>query len=395
MISLCVPALLPLILSVLLCFWPAVRDYAHPFLPFAPWLVLICGQLLAWRFNRGRLAYSLGLLAVAELVLQFSQSSALEVVFFNWTALLLPLCLTILVLLPEKGFFTITGLSRPAGIVLLIMTAFLLSWQLPEQTTALFTLNFIPNIAGILQPSSDLHLTVWLLLLLLTGGWVWKNPTPIEMGLLTALLLSYPALQCPTPLTRETWLTLAGLAPTLAIIEMSHLMAFRDELTGLPGRRALNEAMQRLGARYTIAMLDIDHFKKFNDRHGHDVGDQVLRMVATRLARVSGGGKAFRYGGEEFTILFPGQSLQEAIPFLEEVRKAVECAEFTTRRRWLRPKKRPSTPKPSNRTNQSLKVTISIGVTERIKPMTSDQAIKAADKALYKAKKSGRNRVCN
>ena len=57
-------------------------------------------------------------------------------------------------------------------------------------------------------------------------------------------------------------------------------MAFRDELTGLPGRRALNERLQRLPRQYVLAMTDVDHFKKFNDTHGHDVGDEVLKLVA-------------------------------------------------------------------------------------------------------------------
>lgn len=82
----------------------------------------------------------------------------------------------------------------------------------------------------------------------------------------------------------------------------AYQMAFRDELTGLPGRRALNERMQRLGRNYVIAMTDVDHFKKFNDTHGHDVGDQVLRLVASRLSKVTGGGRAHRYGGEEFAL---------------------------------------------------------------------------------------------
>ena len=80
------------------------------------------------------------------------------------------------------------------------------------------------------------------------------------------------------------------LLACLAAIESTHpagvaheayQMAFRDELTGLPGRRALNERMQRLGRNYVLAMSDVDHFKRFNDTHGHDVGDQVLRLVAT------------------------------------------------------------------------------------------------------------------
>ena len=58
-----------------------------------------------------------------------------------------------------------------------------------------------------------------------------------------------------------------------------------------------------------MAMIDVDHFKKFNDTHGHDIGDQVLKLVAARLAQVEGGGIAYRYGGEEFAVLFPDRPI--------------------------------------------------------------------------------------
>src|SRR6185369_6728757 len=90
-----------------------------------------------------------------------------------------------------------------------------------------------------------------------------------------------------------------------------------------PSRRSLNESLQGLGRRYTIAMVDVDHFKKFNDTYGHDVGDQVLKMVARKIQDVGGGGKAYRYGGEEFTITFSGRSLADVIPHLEELRKTI------------------------------------------------------------------------
>ncbi|MBA1201679.1 diguanylate cyclase [Pseudomonas capeferrum] len=85
-----------------------------------------------------------------------------------------------------------------------------------------------------------------------------------------------------------------------AVSQEAYQMVFRDELTGLPGRRALNERLQCLGRTYVLAMTDVDHFKKFNDTHGHDVGDQVPRLVASKLSKVSGGGRANRHGMERF-----------------------------------------------------------------------------------------------
>src|SRR3990167_5951921 len=94
----------------------------------------------------------------------------------------------------------------------------------------------------------------------------------------------------------------AGAIMLVSLLQESHRLAFRDELTGLPSRRALEEGLHGLGPAHAIAMVDVDHFKKFNDTHGHDIGDQVLRLVAAQLRKIGGGGKAYRYGGEEFTL---------------------------------------------------------------------------------------------
>ena len=133
---------------------------------------------------------------------------------------------------------------------------------------------------------------------------------------------------------------MSAAALTSLCISLAHEgfhMAFRDELTGLPGRRALNESCNAW-AGSTLAMADVDHFKVFNDTHGHDVGDQVLRMVAAQLRRVSGGGHAYRYGGEEFTLVFPGKTAAESMPHLEAVRRAIEAYQMRLRDKPARPR---------------------------------------------------------
>ena len=148
-----------------------------------------------------------------------------------------------------------------------------------------------------------------------------------------------------------------------------------------------------MGGEYCLAMLDIDHFKKFNDKHGHDIGDQVLRMVASRLAQVTGGGKAFRYGGEEFTVIFLGRYAGDALVHLEDLRKEVAHAEFAIRA-CMRPKRKPKTPRRRTMTPQRVSVTISIGAAwPNVRTKTPNDVLKDADKALYRAKKQGRNRV--
>ncbi|MDH4870142.1 GGDEF domain-containing protein [Pseudomonas sp. BN515] len=189
--------------------------------------------------------------------------------------------------------------------------------------------------------------------------------------------------------------SLVMLALTASVAHEAYQMAFRDELTGLPGRRALNERLRRLGRNYVLAMTDVDHFKKFNDTYGHDVGDQVLRLVASRLRKVGGGGKAYRYGGEEFTILFPGKSVEECMPHLEAVRQAIEQYQMHLRDQDSRPKSDDTgRAKRGAASGQTVSVTISIGVAERdAEQRTPEEVIKAADQALYSAKSAGRNRV--
>ncbi|MFB3154077.1 MAG: GGDEF domain-containing protein, partial [Candidatus Acidiferrales bacterium] len=128
-------------------------------------------------------------------------------------------------------------------------------------------------------------------------------------------------------------------------------------------------------------------------RYGHDVGDQVLRMVAAKLAEVGGGGRAFRYGGEEFTILFPGRAVDESLPYLERIRKAVEETRFAVRGPG-RPRRKPKKARPNRQSRREASITVSIGVAERDQHNARpEQVLKAADRALYTAKRAGRNRI--
>jgi diguanylate cyclase (GGDEF)-like protein len=187
----------------------------------------------------------------------------------------------------------------------------------------------------------------------------------------------------------------AGAILLVSLLQESHRLAFRDELTGLPSRRALEERLHGLGPAHAIAMLDVDHFKKFNDTHGHDIGDQVLRLVAARLAQVPGGGKAYRYGGEEFCILFPGLGATESLAHVEQIRADIAAYQMAVRR--------PNRPRDSEAgtrlrhlrsPEKTLSVTVSIGVAEaEDSRATPAEVVIAADRALYRAKEAGRNRV--
>ena len=170
-------------------------------------------------------------------------------------------------------------------------------------------------------------------------------------------------------------------------------MAFNDDLTSLPNRRALNEALSGAHGTYALAMLDIDHFKKFNDSYGHDAGDEVLKKVANHISKVRGGGKPFRYGGEEFTILFQGKSAEDAKQYCESVRESIASSPFTFRSKKGR-KKPGKKGRGTSSSTKSVPVTISIGLADsRAQKGGFAAIIKESDKKLYKAKKGGRNRV--
>jgi diguanylate cyclase (GGDEF)-like protein len=233
--------------------------------------------------------------------------------------------------------------------------------------------------------------------LLLGGGILFfrfpRHPSAIDGGFLWALVAAIvPLVAGVSGETLTLWFATSGLILTVSLIESSHRMAYRDELTGLPARRALNEELLKVGRTYTLAMVDIDHFKKVNDTYGHDVGDQVLKMVAAQIEKVNGGGRPYRFGGEEFTVFFPNKSAGEVLLHLEELRHAIEMSGFTLRDAG-RPKKKPKEPV-KGKGGQRLKVTVSIGVAERNDfNLTPAAVLKAADKALYLAKEEGRNRV--
>jgi len=141
--------------------------------------------------------------------------------------------------------------------------------------------------------------------------------------------------------------------------------------------------------------VDVDHFKQFNDTHGHDIGDQVLKLVATRLSGVEGGGTSYRYGGEEFCVLFADLTLEQALPHLERLREEIERYKMAVRGGDRpRDKGTGSRLRATRASEKTLSVTVSIGAADRNDTLIGPSlVIRAADEALYRAKHAGRNRV--
>ena len=392
------PGALLLLAAALLLQFPAGRDLLSALLPVYPYVLFAGGILLAWRFDRSRLALALLVLASADRALaSFATPEAHAAgagrIVFNTVGLLLPLDFGALSWIPERGLLTARGRLYLGVLLAQGIVAALICRPELAPVAALLEHRFAdgPVLGWIAVPQPALA-AFGLGLAMVTTRFIY-HPDAIESGSVWALVASFLAMMSGSGgLVSTIYLTTAGLILVISLVETSHGMAYADELTGLPGRRALNEALRRLGGKYSIAMLDIDHFKRFNDEHGHDVGDQLLRMVASRLATVGGGGRAFRYGGEEFAVLFPGKSLAATHPHLETLRQAVEGSPFVVRGPG-RPRTKPEKPRASAG-RKRVSVTVSIGVAEPDRRnSTPERVLKAADAALYRAKKAGRNRV--
>jgi diguanylate cyclase (GGDEF)-like protein len=160
------------------------------------------------------------------------------------------------------------------------------------------------------------------------------------------------------------------------------VLADRDELTGLSNRRAFDAQLaaewarsERYSRPFSVLLFDIDHFKRVNDQHGHDAGDEVLRGVSAGLVKLLRGSDfAARYGGEEFAVILPEAAGPSALEIAERIRSRIETLPIAFR-------------------GQAIPVTVSGGVASTTEHMSPADMVRTADQLLYRAKANGRNRI--
>lgn len=366
-------------------------------LPYLPFIIFIIGMGLSWIFHHSREFNIFLLLAIIYVSLnKYIWNPDLKVdaqMAYLLLVALIPINYLLNFLLKERGILNQFGIRR---FVFLGAQLYCIAWflehpypPLKDLLTIVYFNHDIFSLTSITQPlvAAILISGLFMLFKLL------QTSSILVSGMLSSLIAITTALHFyQQPQLASIFTIIAGLLIIISITINAYSLAYLDELTNLPSRRAMTQNISTLGKKYSIAMVDVDHFKKFNDKYGHDIGDQVLKKLASQLRQVRGG-KAFRYGGEEFTIIFPNKTLSEAEMFCIDLCKKVENSPF-----MLRNKKRPKIKKEQVKKKQRdaipLTITISIGLAERTNDLaTSDEVIKQADKALYKAKKNGRNQV--
>lgn len=385
---------LGLILSALLIIkFNFIPSYAYYFIWQSTFVFLLIALVLSIYFNKSKLFVLLLFPLFFALCLAFPSTlfTKLSVsAFWHIAPVITALGYLLIYALQERGLFSSFGALRTGiGLIILILGYMGLKYFSPALQQALDTPILHASLHGIAK-ASDFTLIVTLVSLLfiflismLFETQSQKAPFWMLFAQMVPLLFlqesNYFILFCLV----ASWIAIA------ALVHDAYRMAYIDTLTGIPSRRALEERFLHLGSHYTIAMVDIDFFKKFNDKFGHDVGDDVLKLVAKELTHVKNGGKAYRYGGEEFTILFSGKKKEECIMALEEVREHIFRRGFVIRDK-NRPEKAPKEKQPSSNVKKE-RLSVSIGVALSSKGKTPHEIIKLADDALYKAKESGRN----
>jgi len=387
------PGSLLLVFAVLLIRVGILADADFRVVRLVPFAVLLPGLVLSAVFRRSVIFFAL--LAVA-----LSQTAASIIVprlpavsahaLMSAIAILLPLNLLVMAFLKERGIISPPGRRRLVAAAIEVVAIAVLC--IPQLASAAQWLEgpYFPEKFSAWSRLPQPALLAFLLAAAALVGLLLRRYSAVDSGLLWALFASWIALASKSNARAAVFVSAAGGALIVALLETSYKMAYHDELTQLPSRRALNDALMKLPEAYTVAMVDVDHFKKFNDTYGHQAGDQALRLVASRLAHIAGGGRAYRYGGEEFAVLFPGKPPDEVVVYLDRMRRVIEQSRFVVRGKDRR--KRKDGKSRIVAVKKETNVTVSIGVASSNGNHASpSEVLRVADSALYRAKTKGRN----
>ena len=378
-----------------------VTDSNLGFASNLPYILLSVAVLLCHTFRQGRMAMVSVTMLVAYLVIQVRLQTPLStgttLLELSLLAALVPVTCLLVYAFPDTGVNSKSMFLYALVLVLFMIWAQLIvshfhaggfeSWS----EGLLFTVRDFSKLPFVLVLYS-------LCLVGLTAILVLVYNRSIDVVVYSAILLaSSTFIFFDVQYISSTMFSLSGTLIIIYVMSASHDMAFNDQLTNIPGRHALEVDMKHLGRKYSMAMVDIDHFKKFNDTYGHDIGDDVLKLVASILKETTGGARAYRYGGEEFTIIFKGKHAEQVEEHLQTLVSEVHNYDMTIRNAKERPDNHDEGIKKRGKNGQSaevVNVSVSIGLADSTTTKHPEEVLKLADQALYKAKKTGRNKLC-
>ncbi|CAH6812139.1 GGDEF domain protein [Vibrio chagasii] len=401
MFRFCFPLLLLAILLAGMNNVILVTDSNLGFASNLPYILLSVAVLLCHTFRQGRMAMVSVTMLVAYFVIQVRLQTPLNtgttLLELSLLAALVPVTCLLVYAFPDTGVNSKSMFLYALVLVLFVVWAQLIvshfhaggfeSWS----EGILFTVRDFSKLPFVLVLYS-------LCLLGLTAILVLVYNRSIDVVVYSAILLaSSTFIFFDVQYISSTMFSLSGTLIIVYVMSASHDMAFNDQLTNIPGRHALEVDMKHLGRKYSMAMVDIDHFKKFNDTYGHDIGDDVLKLVASILKETTGGARAYRYGGEEFTIIFKGKHTEQVKEHLQSLVSQVHDYDMTIRNTKERPDDHDEGIKKRGKNGQAseiVNVSVSIGLADSTTTKHPEEVLKLADQALYKAKKTGRNKLC-
>lgn len=359
--------------------------------------ILVIG--LSFHFGRSQVFFYVVLIMLSNVFLGMELADSR--LSYGLLSVFLPVLILLLSVLPDRGILSVRAIPAYMAIVVALFSSMLVIKFSPDWASVVVLSDWLPpRYFDWTEQSQSVILISVIAIMYMLVLYFTRPSSHMAAGLGVLVMLIAQLHFGDASDSLNVFSTMALLMCLYVVIHESWRMAYLDELTELPTRRALREKFQKIGGVYTIGMLDIDHFKKFNDTYGHDTGDAVLRMIATKLRKVGGGGTAYRYGGEEFSIVFNSKKASDAQTHLDALREGIASTPFVISRESRR--KNDARPKPHR--IKSVTVTVSIGIADsKLKakststwnsPKTSPwDVLKLADKALYRAKKKGRNCV--
>ncbi|GGA70252.1 GGDEF domain-containing protein [Neiella marina] len=350
-------------------------------------------------FRQGRVAILavmyMAIFAIIQIWLQQPMEIAFSQKVFVIIAVAVPLNLAVMSFCSEQPLLSPLGMMSLAVALSQFLIAYLLVQHEASFDSWLESWLAVRPVSWLWQPISCLLMALACLMTLAWRYYKYRQTFDLDLAV-TIVIATWMLAMFEQAYVSATGVIAMQLILCRSFLSSSYRMAFYDELTQLPGRRALVSDLKHASRSYCMAMTDVDHFKKFNDTYGHDTGDDVLKLVAAKLANVTGGGRAYRFGGEEFAVVFRNAEPAACVPHLEALREAIGCYDLIVRDASARPdsnklgrQQRGQKPKKLKTTH----VTISLGLAQRQTGEDYEAVMKRADQALYKAKENGRNRL--